>query len=242
MNKECVIVLGVYGKLGTVVAEELLNTGYTVLGVGRDKQRLLSLPFVKHPAFCYIAVDITDEKIDDILLPKIEQFTSVTIIICSGNHTSIESQVEATNVTQTNISGLLNIYHRIFLPLQDRQPFLLVISSVMAFIPDRRYPSYAAAKAAINQFVRSVVSNGKIRGKILALSLGPIDNVPGQSPFRTNFRSVAWKILQLIRQPESGIEYYPASYRILQILFSWSPIAFEKLIYNFRKPVNDKAG
>jgi short-subunit dehydrogenase len=46
MNKECVIIFGVSGRLGSVVAKKFLDEGFVVLGVGRDEKKISLLPFV----------------------------------------------------------------------------------------------------------------------------------------------------------------------------------------------------
>jgi hypothetical protein len=52
--------------------------------------------------------------------------------------------------------------------------FCLLPLQLCRSYPDRKYPSYAAAKAAINQFIYSILSLGKIEGKIMALVLGTV--------------------------------------------------------------------
>lgn len=236
-SKQAVIVIGAYGRLGSALCEVLLKQGYKVVGVGRKAERLAALPFAMHCRFVAVCCVVPHPQIAEAVLPHVQDAEIKAVVLCTGNHAAFDGYEASLQIVDANLGGVLNLYH-VLLPRLQPKPLLVLCASLMATIPDGRYPAYAAAKAGVVQWVRSVVVQDA-GARVWALLLGPM--LEQAQTGHTTYERVAAAIATGIAAGKTGIRVYPVFYQPLLVLASVWPEAAAWLTHHFRKPYADSA-
>ena len=223
-----VIVVGGSGLIGSALCEVLNGAGYDVVGMSRNHPA----ENLKRFTSSWILGDIATENGIENVVDACNTEHKVSIVLCCGNHgenTSLENQVDNYN---TNLVGLTRIWSML-----EKQPdpitgSVLVCSSLMSSLPDRHYPFYAASKAGVDQFVRSLRKN-RSGIAVASLVLGPV-GTSDRAGMRSS-KEVAEIICKRIERPKSGILYYPFYLGILSTLIKLWPNIWEQALLRFRK-------
>jgi NAD(P)-dependent dehydrogenase (short-subunit alcohol dehydrogenase family) len=112
---------------------------------------------------------------------------------------------------------------------------LIFCSSLMAYVPDRIFPSYAASKAGLNQLILSSIPNVPSKLKISGINLGPVAKNPSHW-FETTPLQVTQKIDKLLKAKTCGLIFYPRIGKLLAFLSIVHPFILEKLLIGRRRP------
>jgi short-subunit dehydrogenase len=228
-----ILVIGAYGLVGQSVCKTLFRSGLHVVGVGRDRNRLNEITSFTSET---VVADITSPKLTEAVETSCGKRMIEAIVICSGNHADLnEDFVIARAVLSTNIIGIANIVYELIPKLhQEIAPQVIVCSSIMGFVPDRKYPAYAASKAGLNQFINSLRSRPNQRLRIAKLVLGPISK--NQDSFgSTSDTKVATKIKRIIRTKGTGNFFIPGFLIFLIFPMKLFPKLSESFLWRLRR-------
>jgi uncharacterized oxidoreductase len=158
------LITGGGSGIGLALASNLAARNNTVIIGGRD-QRKLEQARIEVPALHTTHLDITDEASTRAALADIAaRFGRLSMLVNNagvahpyrfGDHPGVAEYV-ADEVT-TNLLGTLRVT-RLALPLLQRQPAAAVVtlSSILAYVAVPNLPVYAATKAALHSFSRSL--------------------------------------------------------------------------------------
>ena len=234
MKKGSILVIGGTGLVGAEVCKHLSKDGYSVIAISRKAQNSNSPQ--PNTSVRHLTGDISDSALKNSIQNAIGDEYIQAIIVCSGNHVNeLEGYREAEQVIHTNLNGLNNLINEIIPSLNQEKPIQLIIcSSLMSILPDRNRPAYAATKAAINQWVRSLLVHNLKHVRPVALILGPVAVYP-HSPIVVSAGRAAQKIGHLVQTNHAGLVYFPSYLRILSALISISPYLWEAFLHRFKR-------
>lgn len=154
------LVTGATAGFGLAICQTLLNAGYSVIGTGRRKERLMALQQEFPDTFLPLAFDISDrEQALEALDGLPECWKKVDLLINNaGLALGIEPAYQANlvdwhQVIDTNIKGLLTVTHWVLPQMVERNSgYIINMGSIAGTYP---YPGgnvYGGTKAFIEQF------------------------------------------------------------------------------------------
>lgn len=154
-----ILITGATSGFGQATARLFVSQGWKVVGTGRRADRLATLGAELGANFHGMVFDITDEaemasQLD--ALPA--EFRDIDILVNNAGlalGTASAPQVPLKDwhtMVNTNITGLLNITHRLLPGLIARRGMVINLSSVAAHWPYAGGNVYAATKAFLRQF------------------------------------------------------------------------------------------
>jgi uncharacterized oxidoreductase len=158
------LVTGGGSGIGLALASALAARSNTVIIGGRDQDKL-ERASTEVPALHTTHLDITDEASTQAALADVEaRFGGLSMLVNNagvahpyrfGDHPGVAEHV--TDEVTTNLLGTLRVT-RLALPLLQRQPAaaIVTLSSVLAYAAAPNLPVYAATKAALHSFSRSL--------------------------------------------------------------------------------------
>jgi short-subunit dehydrogenase len=149
------LVTGASEGIGKAMVEKLLSEGFFVFGIARSAEKLQTIK-TNHPKqFDYLAVDLADAELLEVVLEKIE---TSRFDVCVNNAgiglvgKFTESSIEKTKkLLDLNINALVQISHS-FLKNARRGDVLVNVSSVLAFMPMPNLAVYSATKSFVTAF------------------------------------------------------------------------------------------
>lgn len=163
-NENTVLVTGGGSGIGLETAKLFSAKGNKVIIAGRDIHKLNDALLLL-PGTTAIAADITNETEVNHLIKRIyEEFPKLNIIMNNAGKAHIYSLSEssgafdkATDEMLTNFLSAVRLTEKL-LPLLKQKEEAAVInnSSVVAFTPASRLPSYSASKAALHSYTQSL--------------------------------------------------------------------------------------
>lgn len=223
-----VIVVGGSGLIGSALCEVLFEAGFNVVGMSRNPAQEKVRAYTSEWIIGDISTSEGIEKLHHVCLSD----NNIGIVLCCGNHgedSSISNQIDTYN---TNVIGVTRIWEMLNSGNKSVCDSVLICSSLMSSLPDRHYPFYAASKAGVDQFVRSLKANS-LGVTMTSLVLGPVgtDNRVGMR----SAKEVARVITKHVNQPKFGILYYPHYLRVLRLLILLYPSFWETVLLKFRK-------
>lgn len=155
---EVAIVTGASRGCGLAVAEKLVSLGYVVYALARDFSQCTYV----HPNFHPINCDLTQtDRLLHILNEVIKRDGNLKVVVNNagigvfGPHENI-ARKDIENMVATNLLAPLLITHAVLRPLREMSGVLINISSTAATRPHRFGCAYAATKAGLAQFGRSL--------------------------------------------------------------------------------------
>lgn len=172
-----VIVTGVSGGIGKAVAEQYLQDGETVLGLGRNST-------ITHERYHFQRVNLALRSEVEQLEFDFSDATNVTLINNAGTIGAIErvseqEQYDAGEVLELNTVAPMLLCHKLLRKLPLSTPLTIVnISSGAALRPIAAWAAYCASKAALNLFSQALYLEEKERGRairVYAVAPGVVD-------------------------------------------------------------------
>ncbi len=172
-----VIITGVSGGIGKALAEQYLQDGETVIGLGRNNTLV-------HDRYRFVQIDLSDRDEVDKLDLALGAQDSVTLINNAGMIGTIErvseqERYDGGEVMALNTVAPMLLSHKLLRELPLNVPVTIVnISSGAALRPIAAWAAYCASKAALNMFSEVLYQEEKERGRtirVYAVAPGVVD-------------------------------------------------------------------
>jgi len=221
------IVTGVSRGLGEAIAQALLESNHTVLGIGRSHS-------IDHPSFSFASCDLGDSAAVKALKLEINSDEPITLINNAGiigeiKRLSDQDESDLSEVLQVNTVAPFVLATMVYASISNKDQFTLVnISSGAANRAIPSWAGYCASKAALNMLTEAFYLEETEKGnnpKVYAVAPGVIDtDMQGQirSAGSENFSAIdnfiamkenddlfsakegATRLLRLLDQPYNG--------------------------------------
>ncbi len=157
-----ILITGGSAGIGLEMAKLFTEKGNHVIILGRNKERLeRAVATLKNVTA--IVCDVTREKDVDELVKRInEEFPQLNVLINNAGHAyayqlgiGANSFEKASEEIMTNYLSVVSITEKL-LPILHNQPQAAIVnvSSIVAFAPGLRTPTYSASKAAVHAYTR----------------------------------------------------------------------------------------
>ncbi|MGC5584989.1 SDR family NAD(P)-dependent oxidoreductase [Ornithinimicrobium sp. W1665] len=149
-----VAVLGASGVLGSQICQVLASRGATVVGVGRDEERLAAATR-DLPSSSVLVGDLTDAGLGDRLVEhvrsgpgRLDGLVNAAGVVAFGPLVDTPDEV-VEELFLTNVVGPLWLLRRVLPLLVETDGFVAQISGVVADRPTAGMAAYGASKAAL---------------------------------------------------------------------------------------------
>jgi uncharacterized oxidoreductase len=159
-----VLITGGSAGIGLEIAKQFTAKGNKVIITGRDKKRL-NLAASQLPGVTAIACDVSKaDDVEELVRKLYSDFPSLNVVINNAGRALLHHLLHDTNAFEkasdeilTNYLSIIRLNERL-LPLLKRQPegAIVNVSSIVAFVPNHRMPTYAASKAALHSYTLSL--------------------------------------------------------------------------------------
>lgn len=157
-----VLITGGSAGIGFEIARSLSKAGNRVIITGRDSQRLAKAA-AQLSNVTAIACDVSLEDDINQLVARMEtEFPSLNMLINNAGKASAYQLGEGANAYEkageemlTNYLSVIRLTEKL-LPMLGKQPesAIVNVSSIVAFAPGLRTPTYSASKAALHSYTR----------------------------------------------------------------------------------------
>ena len=154
-----ILITGATAGFGQATSRRFIADGWTVIGTGRRKERLDALKAELGENFHSLAFDITDEDaLADQLSSLAPELSKIDVLVNNAGlalGTGPADQVPIKDwhtMINTNITGLVNITHKLLPSLIAQRGIVINLSSVAASWPYSGGNVYAGTKAFVRQF------------------------------------------------------------------------------------------
>ncbi|HMI67377.1 MAG TPA: SDR family NAD(P)-dependent oxidoreductase [Cyclobacteriaceae bacterium] len=163
-TQNTVLITGGSAGIGLEIAKQFTAKGNKVIITGRDKKRL-NLAASQLPGVTAIACDVTKAKdVEDLVKKLNSDFPSLNVVINNAGRAILHNLLQDRNAYDNASDEILTNYLSIIrlnesiLPLLKKQPDAAIVhvSSIVAFVPNHRMPTYAASKAALHSYTLSL--------------------------------------------------------------------------------------
>ncbi len=148
-----ILVTGSRKGIGRYIAEHLLESGYTVIGVSRSKSDLEDINYSHYTA------DVSDEKsVLDIMLDVSKKYGKLDVLInnagaASMNHLILTPAETADKLYNVNFKGTFLFTRECSkLMMRDKSGIIINFSSIAAKVSIEGEALYASMKSAIDTF------------------------------------------------------------------------------------------
>ncbi|GAA0554477.1 SDR family oxidoreductase [Chitinophaga japonensis] len=156
------LVTGGSAGIGFAIAKLFNEKGNKVIITGRDASRLEQAA-AQLPGVTPLISDVTSEADVDKLVETLRtQFPALNVLVNNAGYAAYyqlagggENWPEAQAEMHTNYLSLVRLTEKL-LPLLQQQPAAAVVnvSSIVAYAPGLRLPTYSASKAAVHAYTR----------------------------------------------------------------------------------------
>ena len=167
-SNNTILITGGSAGIGLATAKSFLEKGNEVIITGRDAKRLEQAA-TQLPGVHTLVSDVSSEAAVDELVETIRtKFPKLNVLINNAGYAALhtltvgqETWKEAEKEMYTNYVSVVRLTEK-HLPVLHQQPAAAVVnvSSIVAYAPGLKTPTYSASKAALNSY-----------SKILRLSL-----------------------------------------------------------------------
>lgn len=225
---ETVLVTGVTRGLGRHIAGLLCSNGIRVIGVSRDEAELEKMEKI-YPGFLYISADLADPDEVERLLNKLNSAPRLAACILnagvydkkrySGNENIL------FNINYYSVMSIVNGLH-----YNDRCRTFILISSILARLPDTEFPAYGESKKLISDFIVSLITKKEIGPGSAIVYMGPMVNAfksPLDRVFKALYTEAADFTVNCVL-PAGGEFYYPRIWQPVTNMLGLMPHGFAK--------------
>ena len=179
--KETIYITGVSKGLGRETALRFLESGHSVVGIGRSHN-------IEHPNFTFISCDLSDAE--QVKAIEFERESAAVLINNAGligplNRFLDASVKDSIDVFQVNTLAVMQLTHA-FLANTSEKRTVITISSGAATRSIPGWAAYCASKAAVDRFMETVQLECQEKGlqhRLFSVSPGVIDT-PMQEAIR----------------------------------------------------------
>jgi len=229
MKNKKVLILGVTGLVGEACALKFIQEEYIVYGIARNQPK----PDATQPErFNFISMDLVTEQVK--LCELIKELSPNSIVIATGNHSKRYNQLSSTELFRLHFDLVNNIYFSLQRINLKNHCTVIFCSSIMAYIPDRIFPAYSAAKAGLNQYLISMGTKPSSQVNFSGIVLGPV-HYTNNSIFSVSPKKVAERIFMVSQKNSNSLHFFPIYGRFLAFMAFLFPNFIESVIFKFRK-------
>lgn len=164
LTKNTVLISGGSAGIGFEIAKLLTEQGSHVIITGRDQSRL-DAAAAKLTNVTAISVDVTKEEDVDHLVSKItDDFPELNIVINNAGFAYSHDLIggdraweKAAEEMETNYISVMRLTEKLLPALLKQSSAALVnVSSVVAFAPSLKIPTYSVSKAALHSYTEAL--------------------------------------------------------------------------------------
>lgn len=174
------LVTGATRGIGKGIAERFLAAGYNVAVCGRNQELLQEL---NHPQLLTFQADVSDsEQVDNFITAVMDRWGRIDVVVNNAGITQDNLLMRMTDqqwqqVLDVNLTGVFNICRSVIRPMmKQRSGKVINISSVIGVTGNPGQTNYAAAKAGVIGFTKSLAKEVASRGILVnAVAPGYID-------------------------------------------------------------------
>lgn len=163
-SQNTVLITGGSAGIGFAIARLLSEQGNKVIITGRNKERLEQAA-AQLKGVTAIQSDVADEQQAAALATQLrEQFPALNIVINNAGQayvhnlaTGNDGATKAADEMLTNYIAVIRL-NELLLPLlqQQQESAIVTVSSITAFVPGSRIPTYSASKAAVHSYSQAL--------------------------------------------------------------------------------------
>ena len=163
-QQNTILITGGSAGIGMAIAKLFSENGNQVIITGRNEERLQKAA-AQLKNVTAIQADVTKEEDMDKLVARVQRdFPALNILINNAGNAYVyklgqgaNAAAKASEEMLTNYLAPISLTEKL-LPLLEKQPEAAVVnvSSIVAFAPGQRLPTYAASKAALHSYTLSL--------------------------------------------------------------------------------------
>jgi len=179
LEDKVAIITGASSGIGKAIAKKMIESGATVVGVARREDKLQNVKEGLGEKFHYRVADVSDyEKAQQVVKEVHEKFGRIDILVNNAGITQDTlllrmDKEKWQKVIDVNLGGVFN-YTKAALTymMKQRSGVIINISSVVGLYGNAGQANYAASKAGIIGFTKSLAKEVGKRG-IRAVAVAP---------------------------------------------------------------------
>ncbi len=179
LDNKVAIVTGASSGIGRAIAKKMIEAGATVIGVARSEDKLQSVKEWLGENFHYKVADVSEyERAQQVVREVYEEFGRIDILVNNAGITqdTLLARMDKEKwqkVIDVNLGGVFN-YTKAALTymMKQRSGVVINISSVVGLYGNAGQANYAASKAGIIGFTKSLAKEVGKRG-IRAVAIAP---------------------------------------------------------------------
>ena len=226
MSGETVLITGVTRGLGKNLTEMLCSKGVHVIGISKNGDELLKIKNA-FPNFSYLCADLSDVNEVDKLLFQLASLPPVNAFI-------LNAAVYDKKLYFNEPEYLMNVNYRSQVKIVneliklDRCNTFILMSSILAKLPDTRFPVYGESKRLMTDFILGIRAKNPLFAKSRIAYLGPMVDKhkhPFEAIYKSSYPDAARFIIDNLESPRGDL-YYPRIWKnFIGVTDSLPPVA-----------------
>jgi len=183
MQHEIAIITGASRGIGKAITFELARSGYRVLMISRNREKLVeNKSLLEKEGFLsdYFICDVSNyQEVRNTVVEIINKYQTISVLINNAGVTKDKlfirmKQEDWEYVIKVNLLGTINFSHAVLpIMMKQRKGVILNVASVVGITGNPGQTNYAASKAGVIAFTKSLAKEVGSRGiRVLAIAPG----------------------------------------------------------------------
>ena len=183
MLHEIAIITGASRGIGKAITFELARSGYRVLMISRNREKLVeNKSLLEKEGFLsdYFICDVSNyQEVRNTVVEIINKYQTISVLINNAGVTKDKlfirmKQEDWEYVIKVNLLGTINFSHAVLpIMMKQRKGVILNVASVVGITGNPGQTNYAASKAGVIAFTKSLAKEVGSRGiRVLAIAPG----------------------------------------------------------------------
>lgn len=232
---QTILITGASSGIGLALTRSLCAAGNTVIGLGRNTTALNHLKEQLGERFVSVTVDLADNSALNDVLGRIKSGPLPQwVILNAGVFRANDSRNTDEYIRAVNYSANVCLMEGLAgLGVKD----FVLVSSIMAFLPDTKLPAYGKSKEDITKEFNSLKQRGIISERSFVAFPGPVQQNAGF--IKGGFTECAAAIAEGMQNDGQDI-YYPGFWRNALKLVNLFPKALVRFTFKILRPGGGK--